>query len=512
MVSKIKLYTAFISILICCFFTDISVAGPPEWYVNGYTKSVTKSSHIIGLGNGESHETATDNAFADMLKHIEVSIKSESNNFISSFLDDDIEHIRSQYDSKVKTVTEGGIKGAETIEKSSDDDMHYIMLAISKQQYLDQLMSEIKTKRETIVQMGTDSDGLIEQGKIIPGLGLLMETIDIASEISARLTVYHALGGSRISTEGVLNGQSVISGIRQKLGKLKLIKVSGDNQSANRGQILSEPLIVKSCFISETGREIPLSNIKFKLMDENGKTLDTRFCDDDGIVSFRASAFGKQFGRASIGVNILGLNPVFKRDLRSLSVTFDYGVKNPLTLPLSITIKDERGIPADLVAHSVSNVLQDLGHVVVVDAPLKLKGTIRTEDQREIEGTFGKQFIAKVKMNLELIVTAEGKSIASEVFPSKGIHKLSGEHAIETAYRKMSIPEKRVAKMFADVSSSLRVIVVESSKNAFRVGKEMYEAGNYLEAVRNLKQVTTDGKMVEESKKMIAEIKTMMQQ
>lgn len=442
-----------------------------------------------------------------MIKHIEVSIQSESSSYLSSFLDNDIESIRSQYNSTIKSVTAGGVKGAKIIEKSSDGSTHYVMLAISRQVYLEQLKVEIKTNHETIAQMRSDSDELINQGKIIPGLGLLMETIDIVSEIKAQEALYNSLGGSKNLSGSVLRGQSVISEIRRKFGRLKLEKLSGDNQTAERGQTLPLPLAIKSYFISEVGGEIPLSNVKFRLFDEKGKTLGTRFCDDDGIVTFKVSASGKRHGQVSIGVNMLGLNPVFKRDLRDLSATFDYDVINTLTLPLSISIKNERGIPIDMVAHSVSNVVQELGHVVLSDAPLELRGTIRTEDQREIEGMFGKQFIARVKMNLELIITSEGKSIGSLIFLSKGIHKSSKEHAIEAAYRKMSISEKKVAEMFADLSSTLNVIVTESSMSAFRLGKKMYEAGNYLEATRNLTKVTTDTKMVAESKKIIEEIK-----
>ena len=498
---------ALLSLLLFSIFCGLSAAELPKWYISGKTKSVTPNSHIIGLGSGESHATATDKALADMIKHIEVSIKSESSNYLSSYLDKDIESITSQYNSTIKSVTEGGVKGAETVEKSVDGKTHYVMMAITRETYLEQLDTQIKTYRDAIIKIRFDSAELIDQGKIISGLGLKMETIEIISQIASREALYHAIGGSGYPASKLLTGQEVVSETRRLLGNLKLQKLSGDNQTAKRGDPLAEPLVVKSTFLSETGEEIPLSNVKFRLHDEAGKSEDTRICDENGIVSFRISAFGKRHGRASVGVNLLGLHPVFKHDLKNLSVTFDYGVKNTVTLPVSIIVTDEKGTAVDFVKNAVAGVMLEMGHVVLSEAPLMLKGRVRLEDYHEIDGMRGKQFVVSIKLILELKMVAEDKSIGSLQFSSKGVDKSSKQHAIEAAYRKLSIPENKLAELIASNSATLGDFVSEFSAKAFQYGEKMYKAGNYPEAIRSLSKVTTDDKKVRDSKKIIADIK-----
>jgi|GEM_PF-5413675 len=497
---------AIICLLYFSIFCGLPIAEPPNWFISGKTKFVTQKSHLIGLGSGESHAVATDKALADMIKHIEVSIKSESSNYLSSFLDKDVESIKSKYNSTINSVTEGGVKGAETIEKSMDGNTHYVMLAIQRKVYLEQLDSKMKTYREAIAKMRMDGNELLDQGKMISGLGLIMETIDFTSEIATREALYHAISGSAYPASGLPGGQEIISEIRRMLGRLKLQKLSGDNQSAKRGYPLTDPLLVKAYFLSDTETEIPLSNVKFKLQDKTGKLSNTRICDEDGIVSFRISAFGKKQGQVSIGVNLIGLHPVFQQDLRNILVTFDYDVENTVTLPVSINITDENGAPVNLVAHKVSSAMQEMGHVVLNEAPLMLKGIVRLEDYREIDGLRGIQYMVSVSLNLELIMSAEGKSIGSLQFTSNGIHKASKDHAVETAYRKMSVPEIKLAELIASNSSELIDFLDEFSTKAFEHGKKMFSAGKYVEAISSLSQVTFDKTRVRESKKIIAKI------
>ena len=493
-------------ILLFCLFTRLSAAEPPQWFIDGYTKSVSSKSHLIGLGSGDSHASATDKALADLTKHIEVSIFSESESYLSSFQIEDHEAINSQYESTIHSVTKGGITGAEKIEKSADDGTHYIMMAISRKVYLEQLITEIKLHRHGIAKMREDSRELIDKGKVIQGLGLIMETIDTGAEVAAREALYLALSGSSYKASPVAGGQAVISEVRRLIGRIKLHKLSGENQSALRGDMLADPLIIRAVFITEVGGEIPLSTVKFRLSDEQGKAIDTRICDEDGIVAFRISAMGRGHSSASVGVNLISLPAVFKSDLKNLAVTFDFEVMNTITLPLSVHITDEKGMMIDQVTRTVANLALDLGHVVLKEAPLRLKGIIRLDDQREIDGMWGVQFIAMMSLNLELVIAAEDKTIGSLQISAKGIHKSSKEHAVETGYRKMVIAEKKMAEMIARASSTLTVLIPEISREAYEHGMKMYKAGNYREAIRSLSQVTVDQKRVRECKKVIEEI------
>lgn len=495
---KYRNFTAIVFFLL----VGCVVAGPPAWFTTNEHDWVDPMTHIIGVGSGSSYDAAQEKAGADLAGQIEIKIEAESQTFIESYIVDDREQIVETFKSATKSFTSVSIRGAQVVDKAQDGKDHYVMLAISKDDFLRDLKGELDQKRSVIQKIRDDSKEMLDDGKVFEALELLMTTDDLVAGLIARASLYNAFSPVPYGVEAI-SGPAILSEVRKVLGKIKLEKVSGDEQLGKNGSLLAEPLVVRVYYGKN---EIVMPDVRLRLKDEDRQTGERLYTDNDGKAEFWVEALGSKNGKASISLDPRKIPPVFKRDLSDLEVIFDFDISETTPLSFTINITDEKGDRIEKAESTIAKSVTRLGHHINEDAPFWLTGKMIPIEANEIDGFDGKMYQAKTELDLFLKVKASNESVGSISITADGLDKKSGKEAIEKSYKMLKIGKKQMAKLLADAGNKLDQANAKTSQEEFKKGKACFDKGEYKEAMRHLSKVTT-GNDFKPAKDLIQKVK-----
>ncbi|MBT3231396.1 MAG: LPP20 family lipoprotein [Calditrichaeota bacterium] len=495
---------AYKSLIAVIFFLLVGcvVAGPPVWFTTNEHDWADPMTHIIGVGTGSSYDAAQEKAGADIAGQIEIKIEAESQTFIESYIVDDREHIVETFRSATKSFTSVSIRGAQVVDKAENGGDHYVMLAISKDDFLRDLRGELDQKRSVIQKIRDDSKEMLGDGKVFDALELLMTTDELVAGLIARASLYNAFSPVPYGVEAI-SGPAILSEVRKVLGKIKLEKISGDKQLGKNGSLLAEPLVVRVCYGKN---EIVMPDVRLRLKDEDRKTGERLYTDKNGSTEFWVEALGDKKGKASISLDPRKIPPVFKRDLSDLEVAFKFDISESTPLSFTINITDEKGERIEEAESTIAKSVTKLGHYINEDAPFLLTGKMVPIEANEIDGFDGKMYQAKTELDLFLKVKASNESVGSISVSANGLDKRSEKKAIRKSYKKLKIGKKQMAKLLADAGEKLDQVNAKTSKEEYKKGKAYYDKGKYREAMRHLSKVTT-GNDLKTAKDLIKKIR-----
>ena len=444
-----------IIILALCLSAVSCLGAAPEWFISGRYRSVVRETHLIGVGMGDSFESASNTALADLIKHIETSVKTVSESYLASFIEDDREFIEENYQANITSMSQATLRGAETIVKAEADGKFFVMKAVSKDTWLQGLSGTLDVNRQAVHKIRAESDSLLTRGEVFKALEQLIATEALYSELSSGAALYAAIAGSNYSTGEILSGPAILSEVRSVLGNIQLRKVSGDGQSVRRGDMMPMPLGIKVIYAG-SGTEIPMSGIRLSLKDEDGEIIEKRASDENGQVEFRPYAQGLLNGKATVNVDLARIPEVFRRDVKKLEVVFDYKVQEPEPRIFTVKIVDQAGSRLGEVEENIARTVVNAGHKVSGDAALLLFGAVE-EESRELAGMSGKQYMVKVTLNLEIKVKATSQSVTAWSVSANGVDDKSVQNAKKKALQQLKITTKNFAKTVAYAGSKLDV-------------------------------------------------------
>lgn len=495
---KYRNFTAIVFFLI----VGCVVAGPPAWFISNEHDWVDPMTHIIGVGSGSSYEIAQERAGGDLAGQIEIKIEAESQTFLESYIVDDREQIVETFMSATKSFTSVSVRGAQVIDKAQDGGNYYVMLAISKDNFLRDLKGELEQKRSVIQKIRDDSQEMLNEGKVFEALELLMDTDELVAGLIARASLYNAFSQIPFGVEA-MSGPAILSEVRKVLGKIKLGKVSGDRQLGKNGSMLTEPLIVR---VYHGKDEIVMPNVRLRLKDEDRKTGERLYTDGDGEAEFWVEAIGDQKGKASISLDPRKIPPVFKSDLSDLEVTFSYEISESTPVSFTVKVVDKSGNRIEKVESIISKSVTKLGHHVSKDAPYWLTGTMGPVEANEVDGFYGTMYQVKTELDLFMKAKVSDESISSISITADGLDKKSAKEAIEKSYKNLKVDKKQMSKLLANASEKLDKLNAKVSKEEFEKGKASYEKGNFYEAMGHLTKVST-GEELKPARELILKIK-----
>lgn len=493
---------------IILWLTASSQAAAPGWYTSGSHPRYVGEFYLVGIGTGESYEEATGKASAQIALQIEVKVETEINNVVSSYTEDDQEHIRSEYVAIGKTFAKASLKGAQVSEKAIANGIYYVLMTIDKDKYATGLLTELDQLKTEIKRLYDDSDALLNEGKIIKSLEVLAETGDMAARLQTQAALYSSISGNAYAIDDIITGPAILTKIRKLISKVKLEKVSGDDQSAQNGRLLAEPLVVRAS-INLNGELLPLQDLRLCLKDDN-EVLERRYTDQNGEAEFWAYAIGEEKGALKASFDQLKIPALFKRDFSDIQTTFNYNITAIPPMKFAVVIFDERGARLRKVEKTVASSVQSAGHHINDDADFLLSGTVTLEDSREVEGLDGTQFLVNTELILFIEERESGEKVGSITLTGKGLDKKSSEKALKKSYNKLKVSRKEFTKALSEAADKLAPIREKLSKQALDKGKEYYRQGEYNLALQQFAHVTDGGEYIRESNQLIVEIKRLI--
>ncbi|MCF7810025.1 LPP20 family lipoprotein [bacterium] len=496
--------TVLTSILL--WLTASSQAAPPGWFTSGTHPRYQTEFYFVGVGSGENYDAAIEAASEQIARQIEVTIENEITNVVSSHAVDDKETITSEYKSIGKSYAKASLKGAEVSEKVTSGNTYYALVTIEKDKYATGLLVELDRMHSELQKQYQDSEEMLDSGKIIPAIKVLMETGDTAAQFETRAILYSSITGKQYNTDDVTSSAAILSQIHKIISRIKIEKTSGDNQTAMNGRLLPEPLSVR-VFMKQKGDAIPLSDLQLCLDDIDGNKLEQQNTDSEGYVSFWHNAVGDDKGKATIAFDLKMIPAMFKRDFKTIQTTFRYNISPTPSMTFSVHVMDEEGAPVEDIEQIVSGSVQKAGHHINENGDFLLSGKVILTDSKMVDGIDGAQYLVSVKLPLSITEKKSGDRIGSIDLTGKGMDKKSEKGAKEKAYKKLNVPKREFQKTLANASVKLKPLLEKSSQNALMEGKKLYELGEYQRALKQLAIVTDGEDNVRESDALIKEIK-----
>ena len=491
------------SILVFCGILNAA----PEWFTGEQNIEAFKNNYLIGIGSGKSYDSASDAAFADLIKHIQVSIEAETELVVSSYRKDDREQIEEIYKSTIKTFSSEIIKGAETLKQNQADSLFFILIGVDKEKYLMELGKELSSRLTTIKKIFSDSDDMLTKGNVFNALELRLKTEDLYAELTTRSALYTSIAGKHFYKEDFPTGPEILSETRKLLSNINLIKISGDDQSGRLGMLLTKPVVVKMDYLGIGGEIVALSNIPLKLKDELGRTIERSVTDKKGEAKFWIYAEGEKQSKVSVHLDIRRIPDVFRYDLKNAIRYFSYRVTSVTPLDFQVQIFNSDGDRNLLVEKSISESIVKTGHNVIRNAPFLLKGKIEKLSEKSSPGISSVQIMVKSALSLNLVVLKTQKTVGTLTLKASGMDITSSSNALEKSYRNLKITRKQMVKLLQEADQDVKTVNLAVSENKLQKGRELFNSDQHTEALELLTQVSEGESLIKEARKLIQTIK-----
>ena len=320
---------------------------------------------------------------------IEVKIESTISSTQQSIEENDREYYSSVFVSKTKIIVdEMKLRGIQIVREAAEGDKYYALAVLDKDIYTNSLKAELDYYYDKLSVLVNDSKAFLERGNIKTALENLVDAMSIVEEFYPRMVLYNTISIESYKVSGDISINKVLSHIRAILTGIRLKIVSGNDQSNPAGQLLPEPLVVK-VICDMRGTEIPLPDMPVIAKYANKEKLGNYTSDEHGLVTIFAESVPTDGdrGRISVYLNLYGLPPILKENLRKTEVEFRYTISEPkMSLTFAVDIKDERGRALKKVEGKIERAIKKMGYNIAEkdNAMLILEGVVRKGEVKEV--------------------------------------------------------------------------------------------------------------------------------
>jgi hypothetical protein len=433
---------------------SIYMLAQPNWYKTQTHPKYPKEFYILGVGAavGENErETAKQNAIADVASQIKVRVQSEITSLEKEKIINQESDYYSEFQQKSKTIVDELLTGCEIVEMSYDRKLKawYALAVLDKQKYLASLEDELDNAWSQIGELYEDAQSFISSGKILLAVQNLKNAQQKIYEIYPKQTLYNALSKIPYKPNVELTSLAIESKIRDLISKIKIEKVSGDNQVATVGQEFPEPLVVRVVYSGDF--TVPIPNALVIFAYKSGEVIERTTTDEDGIASVRAIAMGKRTRNAIVAsFSIPGLPSEYSRVLAGIKTEFVYktGAEAIPTVTVSIKGAKENKLIFD-VMKKLTQAIERNGYKIEDEARFVVGGDVSSRIISKVQGVGGMLYTVEAELNIFLKDLETGQIVGSMNVKSRAVGKTEKE-AYEKALRGMKFSNKDLVEMLSN--------------------------------------------------------------
>ncbi len=437
------------------FLFSIYAFSQPNWYKTQTHPKYPKEFYILGIGAAvgeDARETAKQNAIADVASQIRVQAQSEITSLEKERIVNKESDYYSEFQQKSKTIVDEVLTGCEVVEMEFDrkSKTWYALAVLDKQRYLASLEDELENAWTQIKRLYDDAQSFVNSGAILQAIQNLKDAQQKIYEIYSKQVFYNALSKIPYKPDVELTPAGIESEIRDLISKIKIEKVSGDNQVVAVGEELPEPLVVKVVYQGDVS--IPISNASVVFAYKNGEVIEKATTDEDGIASVRAIAIGKKaVNSIVVTFSIPGLPAEYARVLSRVRTEFSYATSGAETTPtVSVSLK---GAKEDKLIFDVmkklSQEIEKSGYKIEDEARFVIGGDISSRVVSTVQGVGGMLYTVEAELSLFLKDLETGQIIGSMSVKSRAVGK-SEKEAYEKALKGMRFSRKELAEMLSN--------------------------------------------------------------
>ena len=430
-------------------------AGPqlPAWVTTREHADYPLSKYLIGIGSNVEPEKACEDARAEVAAQVSVNIKSTIKTQDLSITFGDNSFTRSELEKKTRAKANIRIEGLETAETCEADGIFYCMAALDKETFSRTLARELETARREVNSLVKRAGEALMEGKVAQAVEIFSNADLIAREAApAKLLC----GLFSPGPEKCRNLDGFQDEIRIVLSRIRARKIPGVH-SASVGNRLQEPLEVFVYYETDSGIELPLTDVKVNFRFGPRDMVGSAITNLEGVATFNpvARMGGTGGGNTALieAVVTLPAAPVGLQDELDASVEFIILLKGK-PKNVSVRASDETGLETRKLEGLVKNTLRELGYSVSNSGSMwRLDAELRTDNVKTIRNLTGSSTIVRINTVFTLRHRPSGISYGNFKTSSVGIGR-SEKDAKKNALEKLEIPRQRLAELLVEAADS----------------------------------------------------------
>ncbi|CUU10611.1 LPP20 lipoprotein [Candidatus Kryptobacter tengchongensis] len=429
------------------------VFSQPNWYKTQTHPKYPKEFYILGIGAAvgeDARETAKQNAIADVASQIKVQVQSEITSLEKERIINKESDYYSEFQQKSKTIVDEILTGCEIVEMDFDKKAKtwYALAVLDKQRYLASLEDEIENAWMQIKKLYEDAQSFIGAGKVLQAIQNLKDAQQKIYDIYSKQVFYNALSKIPYKPDVDLTASGIESEIRDLISRIKIEKVSGDNQVGRIGEELPEELVVKVFYQGNV--LVPIVNANVVFTYKTGEVIERTTTDEQGIASIKAIAMGKRANQIIASFSIPGLPSEYARIISQIKAEFTYTTSAEMTPSVTVSLK---GAKEDKLIFDVmkklTQAIEKNGYKVEDEARFVVGGDIGSRVVSSVQGVGGMLYTVEAELNLFLKDLESGQIIGSMSVKSRAVGK-SERDAYEKALKGMKFSNKELVEMLSN--------------------------------------------------------------
>lgn len=429
------------------------VFSQPNWYKTQTHPKYPKEFYILGIGAAvgeDARETAKQNAIADVASQIKVQVQSEITSLEKERIINKESDYYSEFQQKSKTIVDEILTGCEIVEMDFDKKAKtwYALAVLDKQRYLASLEDEIENAWMQIKKLYEDAQSFIGAGKVLQAIQNLKDAQQKIYDIYSKQVFYNALSKIPYKPDVDLTASGIESEIRDLISRIKIEKVSGDNQVGRIGEELPEELVVKVFYQGNV--LVPIVNANVVFAYKTGEVIERTTTDEQGIASIKAIAMGKRANQIIASFSIPGLPSEYARIISQIKAEFTYTTSAEMTPSVTVSLK---GAKEDKLIFDVmkklTQAIEKNGYKVEDEARFVVGGDIGSRVVSSVQGVGGMLYTVEAELNLFLKDLESGQIIGSMSVKSRAVGK-SERDAYEKALKGMKFSNKELVEMLSN--------------------------------------------------------------
>ena len=492
-----KKYLAFLLLAIFAYMNAV-----PKWYSN--PKSFYNSSELfVGIGVGDSYESATAVARAELIQQLSVRVQAETDVTFSSMETSDFAYYEEQINQNILTTSEHSVVGMEIMNQARDGNKYYVMVSLNKSRLFTGLESEIRSLWDNAKTAVKEAERLQADGQIVNALNNFAEANDKLTELISKKYLYDNLFRP-FNIPDMLSINDIYNKVQGLVNAINLDVVSGDNQSGKRGGLLSRPITFSASLRKAGGGRVNIAELPVIISDGDGELLESGVTKRNGEYSVYAIVRATQGNRGKVVLQIdtSKFNRSFSRLFESKKVEANLRLADSAPMVVELKVKDSNGGYLPVVQSQISRALANAQMSHRQGAPFFMDGIVSTSTTKRENA-----FIVTANVDLEVGVSATKEVMGAVKGTGQGISNASEADAITKAYQNINIGARELMVLRQRIERNLETTNIVTSSEHLQRGKMLYMQGEHQKAIEALLQVEYGEDNIEEAVSLINEIK-----
>lgn len=399
----------------------IMSAASTDWITTSSDAEYPSDLYFVGVGMSErSMEMARQNAMVEVKKQLSVKVNAATFDEQVSVMSNGVEKTLNRVESRARLTTSGQVEGIQVVKTEQKNRVNYAFAVLDKKNFEINVRTKIGDLKDELDEVVEGAKADIAATRISSALYRCGQARRLIGEIAQQRTMLTAVGALTDKERPNVTATDLFALYEQCVGTLRLVKVSGDNQSCATGATVTDPFAV--IVYSNT---TPVSAIPVRFIDAQKKVLAEKISDDQGRVEwYGGDALDVSKGSHSVVAAIrLNVSAERQKILTAQNQTFTYKVtSSSCATRIVVTVPPLLMSAKNDLTDKVVSMLGKYDIVQTAEAPTTLVATVSATETSQLQGLSENNTFIKTEVTISLsLKNDDDKEIGSITGTGKGM-------------------------------------------------------------------------------------------